>query len=71
MRDFMIKIGYTLLNTKAEYLGFLAEVGYYDFVAREYSKFDFPMYMKPVFTDDNGYGQTILNFATVKPETLK
>lgn len=74
MHEFMVKIGYTLINDVSEYNNFCARYfTYYGdnmFFARGYEESDFPLYMKEVITDDNGYGVQILNFSTVDPKTV-
>lgn len=78
MHDFMVKIGYTLINDVSEYNNFCARYfTYYGdnmFFARGYEESDFPLYMKEVITDHteyNGYGVQILNFSTVDPKIVQ
>ena len=72
MHDFMIKIGYTLINNKQEFEKFCEKYnfGRWLFMDRDYEEQEFPLYMKEVMTEDNGYGQCVLNFSTVKPELV-
>ncbi|ADM79926.1 hypothetical protein phiAS5_ORF0083 [Aeromonas phage phiAS5] len=73
MHEFMIKIGYTLISNKEEFTKFCEQYnfGRWLFMDRDYEEHEFPLYMKEVMTEDNGYGQGVLNFSTVKPELVK
>ncbi|ADQ53258.1 conserved hypothetical protein [Aeromonas phage 65] len=75
MHDFMVKIGYTLINDVSEYNNFCTRYfTYYGdnmFFARDYEESDFPLYMKEVITHDRDNDVEILNFSTVDPKIVQ
>ncbi|ATI17822.1 hypothetical protein [Aeromonas phage AS-yj] len=76
MKEFMTKIGYTLISSVEEFDKFstliMKEHNFCDrsFMGRDYEESEFPLYMKPVITGDNGYGLSILNFSTVEVDMV-